>query len=148
MATARKQEMKLESTLDSVDVAEDLVKRCADEAGFPEDDVHQIGMAVRESVVNAVVHGNCYSSQKKVTLGVETEESRLVITVEDQGMGFDVEEVPDPLAAENLMRKSGRGLFLIRAFMDELQIRRLANDGMQVIMVKHSAPTTSKEDGK
>jgi serine/threonine-protein kinase RsbW len=148
MAQARKQELKLDSTLDSVDIAEDLVKRCAEEIGFPEDDVHQIGMAVRESVVNAVVHGNCYSSQKKVRLAVESEENRLVITVEDQGVGFDLEEVPDPLAAENLLRKSGRGLFLIRAFMDELRISRLAHEGMQVIMVKNSAPTTSKEDGK
>ena len=148
MATARKQELKLESTLDAVDLAEDFVTRCAEEAGFPEDEVHQIGMAVRESVVNAVVHGNCYSSQKKVTVAVETEDSRLVITVEDQGMGFDAEDVPDPLAAENLMSKSGRGLFLIRAFMDELRIKRLAHDGMQVVMVKNSAPTTSKEDGK
>ncbi len=148
MARARKQEVKLESTLDSVDVAEEIVKRFAFEVGFLEDEVHQIGMAVRESVVNAVVHGNCYSSQKKVTLAVEAEDDQLIITVQDQGLGFDLSEVPDPLAQENLLRKSGRGLFLIRAFMDELRVHRLGNQGTQVIMIKNSSPTTSKEDGK
>jgi len=141
MAEARKQELKLESTLDSVDVAEEVVKKFAEENGFSEDDVHQIGMAVRESVVNAVVHGNCYSSHKKVTLAVESGSDRLTIKVQDQGVGFDPEDVPNPLASENIMRKSGRGLFLIRAFMDELHVHRLS-EGMEVIMVKNSSPTT------
>lgn len=141
MAEARKQEVKLDSTLDSVDVAEEMVKRFAGQAGFSEDDVHQIGMAVRESVVNAVVHGNCYSSQKKVTVAMEAQNNRLTIKVQDQGLGFDVDEVPDPLAEENLMRKSGRGLFLIRAFMDELHVHRLGSEGMEIIMVKNFSPT-------
>jgi serine/threonine-protein kinase RsbW len=148
MAEARKQEVKLDSTLDSVDVAEEMVRHFAEENGFPEDDCHQIGMAVRESVVNAVVHGNCYSSQKKVTLALEAGRDRLTITVQDQGRGFDPGDVPDPLASENLLRKSGRGLFLIRAFMDELHLHRLGAEGMEVIMVKNASPTTSKEDGK
>ena len=147
MVEARKQELKLESTLDSVDVAEEMVRKFAEENGFPEDEIHQIGMAVRESVVNAVVHGNCYSSQKKVTLAVESDRDRLTIKIQDQGVGFDPDEVPNPLANENIMRKSGRGLFLIRAFMDELHVKRLS-EGMEVIMVKNSSPTTSKEEGK
>ncbi len=136
--------MKLDSTLDSVDVAEDMVKRFAEEVGFPEDEVHQIGMAVREAVVNGVVHGNCYSSQKKVTVAAEMASHRLTIRVQDQGVGFTLDDVPDPLASENLMRKSGRGLFLIRAFMDELQVHRLGDDGMEVVMVKKSS--TGKEE--
>ena len=137
MAEARKQEVKLDSTLDSVDVAEEMVKRFAAESGFAEDDVHQIGMAVRESVVNAVVHGNCYSAQKKVTLAMEAGEDRLTIKVQDQGLGFGLDNVPDPLASENLLRKSGRGLFLIRAFMDELHVHQLGAGGMEVVMIKN-----------
>ena len=148
MAEARKQEVKLDSTLDSVDVAEEMVKRFAEQTGFSEDDIHQIGMAVRESVVNAVVHGNCYSAHKKVTLALEAQKNRLTIRVQDQGVGFDLGEVPDPLAEENLLRKSGRGLFLIRAFMDELHVHRLGSEGMEVIMVKNFSPNISKEDGK
>ena len=145
MGEAKNLEVKLESTLDSVDVAEEMVKDFAEKVGFPEDDVHQIGMAVRESVINAVVHGNCYSSLKKVSLAVEASSDRLTIKVQDQGAGFDLDDIPDPLRDENLLRKSGRGLFLIRAFMDELQVHRLRPEGMEVIMVKNSSPTIKEE---
>jgi serine/threonine-protein kinase RsbW len=145
MAEPKKHEVKLESTLESVDIAEEIVKRFARLSGFSEDEVHQIGMAVRESVVNAVVHGNCYNSQKKVTLAVESTSSGLTIRVQDQGLGFDIADVPDPLAAENLLRKSGRGLFLIRAFMDELRVNRLGAEGMEIVMIKNSSPTSKEE---
>ena len=99
MAEAKNLEVKLESTLDSVDAAEEAVRRFAEQKGLSEDDVHQIGMAVRESVVNAVVHGNRYNSQKMVSLTAEATGERLTITVRDQGEGFELQEVPDPLAA-------------------------------------------------
>jgi len=137
MAETKSLEVNLESTLDSVDVAEEMVKNFAVEAGYPEDEVHQIGMAIRESVINAVVHGNCYSSQKKVSVAMEAKDEQLTIRVQDQGAGFEVDDVPDPLADENLLRKSGRGLFLIRAFMDGVEMRRLSPEGMEVIMTKN-----------
>jgi len=137
MAETKSLEVDLESTLDSVDVAEEMVKNFAVEAGYPEDEVHQIGMAIRESVINAVVHGNCYSSQKKVSVAMEAKDEQLTIRVQDQGAGFEVDEVPDPLADENLLRKSGRGLFLIRAFMDGVEMRRLSPEGMEVVMTKN-----------
>jgi len=137
MADDKSLEVKLESTLDSVDVAEEMIKEFAGQAGFPEDDVHQIGMAVRESVINAVVHGNCYSSQKKVSVAVDAKDERLTIRVTDQGAGFEYAEVPDPLADENLLRKSGRGLFLMRAFMDGVELHRLRPEGMEVVLTKN-----------
>jgi serine/threonine-protein kinase RsbW len=137
MAETKSLEVDLESTLDSVDVAEEMVKNFAVEAGYPEDEVHQIGMAIRESVINAVVHGNCYSSHKKVSVAMEAKDEQLTIRVQDQGAGFEVDEVPDPLADENLLRKSGRGLFLIRAFMDGVEMRRLSPEGMEVVMTKN-----------
>jgi serine/threonine-protein kinase RsbW len=146
MAEARNLEVKLDSTLDSVDVAEEMVRKFASEEGFSEDDVHQIGMAVRESVINAVVHGNCYNVQKKVLVAVEAAGNRLTIRVQDQGAGFDPDNVPDPLAEENLMSKSGRGLFLMRAFMDDLRMNRLRPEGMEVVLVKRSSPNTSQEE--
>ncbi len=141
MAETKSLEVNLESTLDSVDVAEEMVKNFAVEAGYPEDEVHQIGMAIRESVINAVVHGNCYSSQKKVSVAMEANGEQLTIRVQDQGAGFEVDEVPDPLADENLLRKSGRGLFLIRAFMDGVALRRLSPEGMEVVMTKNFPAT-------
>src|SRR5215470_9971499 len=91
----------LDSTLDSVETAEDAVLKVAGEIGFPEDDLHQIGMAVRESMVNAVVHGNRYNSRKKVHLSITKAPDRLTIVIADEGDGFDLSLIPDPLANEN-----------------------------------------------
>lgn len=127
----------LDSSLDSVDDAEHLVLDVARKAGFQEEDLHKIGMAVRESMVNAVVHGNQYSAQKKVRVSVSKKQDRLTVTISDQGKGFDLETLPDPLSEENLLRNSGRGIFLIRAFMDELHVRRLSPAGTEVTLTKY-----------
>lgn len=127
----------LESTLESVDVAEKIVADLAEQMGFGEDARFQIGMAVRESVVNAVVHGNCYSDHKKVHLAVSTDADRLTIVVRDEGRGFDMDSVPDPLAQENLLNQSGRGILLMKAFMDEFESRRLEPAGTEFKLVKY-----------
>ena len=120
----RSAETLLESTLESVDAAEALVLEYAQEAGFEEEDLHKIGMAVRETMVNAVVHGNRYNLRKKVHLGIKAEEDRLRITIADEGEGFEPKDLPDPLAEENLLRQSGRGLLLIQAFVDEFEMHK------------------------
>jgi serine/threonine-protein kinase RsbW len=128
----------LDSTLESVDSAEELTVGLAERAGFAEDDLMKIGLAVRESMVNAVVHGNRYNAHKKVRLSVSRNGTKLTVQIADQGEGFDVEKLPDPLADDNLLRTSGRGIFLIRSFMDEFEIHRLETGGMQVTLVKYS----------
>jgi len=130
----------LDSTLASVDHAEELAVAVAQRAGFDDDDLLKIGMAVRESVVNAVVHGNRYNANKKVRFSVTKNSERFTIRIADEGEGFDYQDVPDPLAEENLMAGSGRGIFLIRSFMDELQINRLEPGGMEFILVKYMGP--------
>ena len=129
----------LESTLDSVDTAEETVLRVAGEIGFQQDDLHQIGMAIRESMVNAVVHGNRYNARKKVHLSVSRSPERLTVVIGDEGEGFDLDKLPDPLAEENLLKQSGRGLLLIQAFVDEFQVRRRHPAGTEVRMVKYLA---------
>jgi len=126
----------LDSTLESVDHAEEIAVGLAKRAGFGEDDLTKIGMAVRESMVNAVVHGNRYNANKKVRLSVSKNSESLTVRIADEGEGFDFENLPDPCAGENLFRSSGRGIFLIRSFMDEFQIRRLAPGGLEVVLVK------------
>jgi serine/threonine-protein kinase RsbW len=128
-----------ESTLESVDVAEGLIFSAAEHAGFDEDDLHKIGMAVRECMVNAVVHGNRYSTNKKVHVVVDAGDNVLTIKIADEGEGFDISNIPDPLAEENLMRHSGRGVFLIRAFMDEVHFRKLVPFGTEVTLIKKKA---------
>jgi serine/threonine-protein kinase RsbW len=134
---ARTVTQSLDSTLDSVDSAEDLAVDMARKAGFGEDDLVKIGMAVRESMVNAVVHGNRYNSNKKVRLSVAAGAGRFTVRIADEGEGFEFERLPDPLSPENIMRTSGRGIFLIRSFVDEFQIRRLEPAGTEVTLVKY-----------
>lgn len=132
-------EQLLDSNLDSVDAAEALTLDVAGKAGFEEDDLHQIGMAVRECVVNAVVHGNRYNEGKKVHVSVGKAPGKLTVVIGDEGEGFDLTDLPDPLAEENLLRHSGRGIFLIRAFMDDVQVRRRSPSGTEVTLVKKVA---------
>jgi serine/threonine-protein kinase RsbW len=127
----------LESKLESVDEAEELVVQIAERAGFDEDDLHKIAMSVRETMVNAVVHGNRYNAHKKVHVTVSNgPEGRLEIKIADQGEGFEQLEVPDPLAEENLLSTSGRGIFLMRAFMDEFDVVQGRNGGAEIVMSK------------
>ncbi|HMD69945.1 MAG TPA: ATP-binding protein [Bryobacteraceae bacterium] len=130
-------ERALDSTLESVDSAEELAVGAARRAGFGDDDLIKIGMAVREAVVNAVVHGNRYSDRKKVHFSVTHSPEQLQVTIADEGDGFDFGNLPDPLAPENLMATSGRGIFLIRSFTDEFRMRRLDRGGTEVTMIKH-----------
>lgn len=135
-------EKLLDSRLESVDTAEEDVLAEAQKLGFDEDDMHRIGMSVRECMVNAVVHGNRYNARKKVRLFISHAHDRLEIVIADEGEGFDMTVLPDPLADENLMRHSGRGLLLIQAFMDEFQIRKREPRGTEVKMVKYAAKAT------
>jgi serine/threonine-protein kinase RsbW len=126
-----------DSTLESVDSAEEIAVMAAEEAGLEEEDLQKLGMAVRESMVNAVVHGNRYNAHKKVHVSIRKGAEKLTVKIADEGEGFDYEHLPDPLAPENLLRNSGRGIFLIRAFMDEFEIRRRAPAGTEVTLVKY-----------
>lgn len=130
----------LESTLESIDQAESLVTEAALAVGLVEDDIGGLGMAVRECVGNAVVHGNGYNAKKKVHLEISAAESELRIVVGDEGKGFSLEAIPDPLAEENLLKQSGRGILLIRAFVDEFEIRRRDPLGTEARLVKRLPP--------
>ena len=129
-------EVTLGSVLDSVDLAEELSTRIAGSAGFDEEIRDRIAMAVREGVINALTYGSQGSPHKKIFLTLELNADKLLIRVLDQGPGFDLADVPDPLAEENLLKSSGRGIFLMRAFMDEFDVRRGAAGGAEVIMAK------------
>jgi serine/threonine-protein kinase RsbW len=141
------------STLESVDLAESEILTAAEETGFDEDDRHRIGMAVRECMVNAVVHGNRYNRNKRVHVNayiekieppaVATSSVRLTIRVTDEGEGFEMQEVPDPLHDSNLLRHSGRGLFLMGAFMDDMKVRKVSPAGTEVTLVKNAGPKES-----
>jgi serine/threonine-protein kinase RsbW len=127
---------RLSSTMESVSEVEAAADRLAAEAGLDEDARFHVTMAVREAAVNAVLHGNEYDPSRQIAVGLENTGKDLVFTIADQGRGFTPEEVPDPLAEENLLRGTGRGIFLIRSLMDEVHFRQL-NPGTELTLVKH-----------
>ena len=128
--------LQLGSTMESVAEIEQLAEKMATAASFDEDSTFHITMAVREAAVNAVLHGNEYDPAKKVTATFEDNGKSLVFKICDQGKGLDPDTIPDPLAEENLMRGTGRGIFLIRSFMDEVHFRQL-HPGTELTLVKH-----------
>ena len=129
--------------LDCVQAVSDCIGRMS---GFDDDSVHWVGVAVRESVINAITHGNCSDARKRVHVEFValTEDGRpgVAVRVRDQGCGFDPLMLADPLAPENLLKTSGRGIFLMRSFMDEMTFERMAGGGMEVRMVKRTHQPT------
>lgn len=135
-ADTQRIEVTLESLLDSVSLAEEMCTRIAGAAGFDEDDCFKIGMSVREGVINAYNYGSQKQREKKIFLTFELTPEKLVIYVRDQGKGFRLENVPDPLADENLLKSSGRGIFLMRSFMDEFDVHHAREGGAEIVMAK------------
>ncbi len=131
--------LSLTSDLQSVDQAEESVMSRAESVGFDEDARLDLGLAVREAMVNAVVHGNKYSTEKKVKLVIQNSVDNLRVTIVDEGVGFEMKAVPDPLDTQNLMKTSGRGLLMMQTYVDELSVRKAAGGGTEVIMVKYLA---------
>jgi serine/threonine-protein kinase RsbW len=125
--------------MESVGEVEAAAEKLASEAGLDEDECFRVTMAVREAAVNAVLHGNEYDPAKQITASFENTGTDLIFKVCDQGKGVDPDTLPDPLAPENLLRGTGRGIFLIRSFMDEVHFRQL-HPGTELTLVKHLAP--------
>jgi len=126
--------------MESVSEVEAAADKLAAEAGLDDEERFHVTMAAREAAVNAVLHGNEYDSAKPFKACFENTGTALVITISDQGKGLDPETLPDPLAPENLLRGTGRGIFLIRSFMDEVRFRQL-HPGTELTLVKNLTPT-------
>lgn len=138
----------MESDLKNVEVAEEITRRVTGTAGFDEDEQHRIEMAVHESMINAIWHGNKNDSSKSVWLQFKILHDRLEIRIRDQGTGFDPKHIPDPLQSENLLNVSGRGIFLIRSFMDEFRVEQVNGAGTEVTMVKRLSSGIQTKQGE
>jgi serine/threonine-protein kinase RsbW len=135
--------LQIHSNFDMVDFVQVVSDRVGQLAGLDDDTVHWIGVAVRESVINAIKHGNRGDYGKLVTVEFTftpmVDPRELVVRVLDQGEGFEPEEVANPLAPEIILKSSGRGIFFMRSFMDDVVLRRGTDGGMEVRMVKKLA---------
>jgi serine/threonine-protein kinase RsbW len=130
-------EVILESNLANVERAEEAARSVSAKVGFDEEAEFHIEMAVHEAVINAIHHGNKEDPSKKVYIRFFVFEDGVEIHVRDEGRGFDPSILPDPLARENILNVSGRGIFLVRKFMDEVRVEKSPAGGTEVIMVKH-----------
>jgi serine/threonine-protein kinase RsbW len=140
-------EVTLESILKNVEVAEDIARRVAGTAGFDEEDQHRIEMAVHETMINAIWHGNKNDSSKSVWLQFQIYRDRLEIRIRDQGNGFDPKYIPDPLKDENLLNVSGRGIFLIRTFMDEFRVEHVSTGTVVTLVKRLNSGNPAKQGG-
>lgn len=144
MATPITVKLALSSQVRLIDLIHSAAEKMAESVGFSADDALNIGLAVREAAINAIVHGNNEDPAKMVDVTLTATEEELVATVRDYGTGFDPDAAPDPTDAEHLLMTSGRGLLLIRAFVDEAEFQRM-DVGMQITMSKR-IETPSSED--
>jgi serine/threonine-protein kinase RsbW len=136
MAAATTMRLVFGSDVRLVDVAHAAAETLAGIAGFDEDDALNVGIAVREAVINAIEHGNKLDPKLKVDLVLKARARSIEARVRDQGGGFDPGTTPDPTLGDNVMRSSGRGLLLIRAFVDTVDFDFREGRGMEVKMVK------------
>ena len=113
-------QLAIGSRLENVELAQLVVEETLTELDLGADLAYQVGMAVREAVANAVRHGNQGDPGKRVVIDFGFEGEDVVVVVTDQGEGFDLERVRDPLAGDNLLRPNGRGILFMREFMDEI----------------------------
>ncbi len=132
------------SAIGMLDLVQGVCDHLGKLVGFDQDSVHWVGLAVRESVINAIKHGNAGDESKRVqvefTYSVDNPSDGLEILVRDEGISFDPTNLPDPLASENLSKTSGRGVFLMRKFTDEVKWCLLPEGGMEVRMIKRCIP--------
>ena len=124
------------SRFEMLDIAQAVLAQVCKIVGFEEETSHQLAVAVRESVVNAIKHGNGEDEAKRVEIQFTLDEGSLEVQVKDQGKGFEPQEVPDPLAPENLLKAYGRGIFFMRQFMDEVSYSFPKKGGTVVRMLK------------
>ncbi len=126
----------LGSRFENIEVAERALVDLCKRAGCAEDEEYWLVTALREAVANAVRHGNRRDPERLVRIAYLIDDSTITIRVEDEGEGFDPADIPDPTAPENLLRPSGRGIFYMRQFMNQVDFSPTAAGGTAVVMVK------------
>ena len=136
----------LSSRYANIELAEALLERVCRDRGVSEESRHWIAMALREALANAIKHGNRQDPEKRVLVTIGCDDGTLSIEVGDEGAGFSPEDVADPLASENQMKTSGRGIFYMRTFMDEVAFTR-GQTGGTLLTLKKKLDTDSKRKG-
>jgi serine/threonine-protein kinase RsbW len=134
--TSTSVELILPSDVKLIDLVHATSEKMAEFAGFDADESLNVGLALREAVINAIVHGNGGDPGLKVHISLIANATQFRAVIRDEGPGFDPEAEPDPTADENLLNTSGRGLLLMKAFVDEVRFEQGKDRGMQITLTK------------
>jgi len=133
---ARTVTLDIASRVELIDLVQTVLSHLCGLLGFDEEATHYMSVAVRESVVNAVRHGNKMEDSKRVAVAFSVQRDSLGVEVRDEGAGFDPSTVEDPRAEANLLKAAGRGIFFMRSFMDAVSFEFPTKGGTIVRMVK------------
>jgi serine/threonine-protein kinase RsbW len=137
--------MSLSSRFENIEMAQHLCGKLLEGWDLNEETTHWILMALREALANAIKHGNGQDLAKRVHLEMDVKDHTLRIRIRDEGTGFDPGDVLDPLAPENRFKTSGRGIFYMKTFMDEVRFRRADGGGMEIVLTKDLTQGNQKE---
>ena len=129
-------ELTLPSRIEAIDKAATAVAEVVTRSGMSEEGAFRIDMAVREALANAVIHGNKLDENKLVEITVKSSPDSLEVSVHDQGQGFNPDTISDPTKEENILKSSGRGIFFMRNFFDEVDWSISHEGGTTVRMIK------------
>ncbi|HEV2064976.1 MAG TPA: ATP-binding protein [Thermoanaerobaculia bacterium] len=140
--------MSLSSRFENIEMAQHLCGKLVDGRGLPDETRHWILMALREALANAIKHGNARDLAKRVHLEMNVVDGWLQIRICDEGAGFDPSKIDDPLAPENRLKTSGRGIFYMKTFMDEVRFSRAEGGGTELVLRKNLAVVREKEERK
>jgi len=136
MMSEPKVHVEVESRLENVELVQIALEASLNDLQLSDDDLHQIGLSIREAVANAIKHGNRGDTSKMVRVELGIDNGDLLICVQDQGVGFDEDGVPNPLEPENLLRRNGRGILLMKQYMDQIEYTFQPDSGTVVEMRK------------
>ena len=138
--------LEIGSRLENVELVQIAVEATLQQLSVEEAFAHQVGTAIREAVANAIEHGNQSDPSKQVEVDFGIQGNEIVITVTDEGLGFEPSNVPDPLEPETLLKPNGRGILLIREFMDRVDYSFNNDRGTALIMRKRMVPLPEESD--
>ncbi len=126
--------LEIESNPNNLITVEEFVNYFAKDIGIPEDRMNGLMLSVTEATTNAIIHANKCAEDKFVRIEVKVEDGKVIIAVKDEGVGFDPLKIPDPTAPENLLKDSGRGVYLMRFYMDDLKYN-ITPTGTETILI-------------
>ena len=126
-------EIEIESDPNNLITVEEFVNYFAKDLGLNDDQLSVLLLAVTEATTNAIIHANKCDASKLVSIRAHIEDSKLIVNVKDEGKGFDPSKIPDPTEPENLLKDSGRGVYLMKVYMDDVKYN-ITPTGMETIL--------------